>query len=933
MLTVILAQLRHRRGRVASTLAAIAIAVASFSLLTSAAQGSRLAVHATVTKNARPLYDILVRAGAGEGDAGALLDADAVTETQGGISLDKWHQILDIPGVAVAAPVADVGYVMQATRVDVDLSGLIDPTLDHQVLRVTPTFVSDRGTTRVTDGDLYLYATRNRLEYTPSPPWKVVDHWEVPSPEAPVGPTSFEVLPDGTRQKFCLWASRGTEGAAPLDPADRLDMHCWSSDPTSTGGEGGHPRVSLVLPVPLRLAAVDPAQEAALTGLDTAVVKGHYLHAPESGRIPVVAANRLTLDQTVDLEVQQLPAKVVDDVAASQYLESAVGRADGTPGTTVGTRSLDVASVYPKILDRLAEPDPVPEPPQQVGDIYIAPSNPSDDQELGAGKDLDAFWTVGPRATESGPPTGPWGTTSHNSVAGHPLPITLNDPSRQVQGYQQVFDGETFNPPARLSLDGIFDTDKVKTGPPLSRLPFDIHSTPSLEPGDDAAKAALGGKPLEPSTGFNGAVAQAPVLLTSLDALGALAGYTNQGSEPVAAATAAPISTVRVRVTGHIGLDDASLERVRAVADEISSRTGLHVDLLGGSSTAGHATTLPAGSYGRPALTVDAPWTKKGVAAAVVSAIDAKSLLLAILALVACALAVGNATSAAVRSRSTELGVLACLGWRPGRLFGTVMGESALVGLLAGVVGTVAALGAAPVLGVDLMPGYLALAVPAAMLLAVLAAIAPAVRATRANPAAATRPPVVLVARKRTPRTIVGMSTGNVARAPGRSLVAALSLALGVLSITVLIIISVSFRGTVSGTVLGDFVTVQVRSADYVAAALTVLLGAVTVADVLYLNIRERGAEFALLGATGWRDGPLARLAGYEAFLIGLLGSLVGAGGALLIAQHLAHPLPTQTYLIAGVCAGAGLLIALLAAAWPVRSLRRLPMAQLLAEE
>src|SRR4051812_9307102 len=104
MLTVILAQLRHRRGRVASTLAAIAIAVASFSLLTSAAQGSRLAVHATVTKNARPLYDILVRARAGDGDAGALLNGDAVTDAQGGITLDQWHQVLDVPGVAVAAP-------------------------------------------------------------------------------------------------------------------------------------------------------------------------------------------------------------------------------------------------------------------------------------------------------------------------------------------------------------------------------------------------------------------------------------------------------------------------------------------------------------------------------------------------------------------------------------------------------------------------------------------------------------------------------------------------------------------------------------------------------------------------------------------------------------------------------------------------------------
>lgn len=58
--------------------------------------------------------------------------------------------------------------------------------------------------------------------------------------------------------------------------------------------------------------------------------------------------------------------------------------------------------------------------------------------------------------------------------------------------------------------------------------------------------------------------------------------------------------------------------------------------------------------------------------------------------------------------------------------------------------------------------------------------------------------------------------------------------------------ISTAFEGEVAGSLLGDAVSVQVRSSDYAAAAVAALLGAAAVADVLYLNVRERAAEYAL---------------------------------------------------------------------------------------
>jgi ABC-type antimicrobial peptide transport system permease subunit len=249
------------------------------------------------------------------------------------------------------------------------------------------------------------------------------------------------------------------------------------------------------------------------------------------------------------------------------------------------------------------------------------------------------------------------------------------------------------------------------------------------------------------------------------------------------------------------------------------------------------------------------------------------------------------------------------------------------------VAGTALAAVAALVLSVPLQPWYLLTATPAALVLALLAALVPAWRATRASPAAAIRPAVARVRVRRAPRTIGGLAWTNVLRAPARTALGALSLAFGVAALTLLAVIATGFRGSVTGTLLGDAITVQVRGTDYVAAAITMLLGAATVADVLYVNIRERSAEFALLGAVGWGGSRLVRLAGYEAAILGLAGGLLGAGAGLGIAAAIGGGLPPVGYLVAAAAAGGGVAVAAAAAILPVRLLRRLPITRLLAEE
>ena len=114
-----------------------------------------------------------------------------------------------------------------------------------------------------------------------------------------------------------------------------------------------------------------------------------------------------------------------------------------------------------------------------------------------------------------------------------------------------------------------------------------------------------------------------------------------------------------------------------------------------------------------------------------------------------------------------------------------------------------------------------------------------------------------------------GLALVNLVRTPGRTALGALSLAIGVCALTLLLAATIAFNDVLVGTLLGDAVAVQVRGTDYVAVIATVLLGVAAVADVLFLNLRERAGELATLEAGGWDDRALGRLVAFEGLWIG----------------------------------------------------------------
>ncbi|GAB3810378.1 FtsX-like permease family protein [Micromonospora zhanjiangensis] len=322
------------------------------------------------------------------------------------------------------------------------------------------------------------------------------------------------------------------------------------------------------------------------------------------------------------------------------------------------------------------------------------------------------------------------------------------------------------------------------------------------------------------------------------------------------------------------------------------------------------------------------------MAAVLVRAADRKSVLLSALVLAVCALAVLNASSAATRARRTDLGVLACVGWRRRQLLLLLGTELAGIGLAAGAAGTLLAIPVALLFGLDIGWAHALSAVPIAVLLALAAGAVPAWRAARPDPGSLIRPAVSATAtRRRAPRRLAGLALANLVRTPGRTALGALSMAIGVAALTVLLAITFAFRGAVAGTLLGEAVAVQARTVDYLAVAVTIVLGVVSVADVLYLNVSERAAEFALLTAVGWTEGMLARVVTVEALTMGVIGGTVGAGTGLGAAAVFAGGVTGALAAGALAALAVGVAVAMLGVLVPVTLIRRLPTAQLLAQE
>jgi hypothetical protein len=980
MVRLAVAQLRFRPGRSVALLLVLVTTVACFALVGSSAKTEQVGVQGTLQATSRAAYDLLVRPAGSVSQAerrGNLVSSTAMSSIDGGITLQQWHQIEQIPGVYAAAPVAVVGYDYLQYYVEVHVP---DPAPGQsQVLyRLAPAFISENGLTRIPALDEYVYITASPLANPPKEPAPAI------------------VKPDGSLLPICQVSLDIVQAQVQYVPecgsTSRDDTYNTPSaaNPYATGSAAGPDFgvptgvQDVVWNFPFLVEAIDPVQEARLDGLDHAITAGSYLSPgaapviysearpdaqtrkiPFCGLIfgsrtmagtrcrwtsvPVLAADASPLQESLQVTVERMPqsaAALVGDGNASDMLSLEL---PGTAATArTGTITMTAPQAYSQLLAQLAGKS---QATNVYSDYNSVAANSIDFATLMTASPISYTSRAGtqvPRVVSltqvlSGNATDPdefadppsvgeaypeLADTAVRSVAWHGTAFPIYAPDKPPGGS----DGWEVDP--QLDLVGTFDPGKVSDGSSgLSAVPMQTYF-PDTAAGADAASAkSLGGEPLGPNGDIAGLLSVSPSLLTTISSLPELeSGDTFSGAGINAAA---PISVIRVKLTGQIGLDPASQARLRLVATEIYQRTGLHVDITEGSSPAPVTVTDPAGQFGRPRLELTEMWSRIGASEAISVAIDAKTRLLTVLVLVLGTVFTGSAVAASVRARRPELAVLACTGWPARSLAGLILAECALLGTAAGLGGAALAAVISPLTGTRFGVGTYAGIAALAVLLTCLAGIYPALQAARAHPGTATAQIPGRNRRRRSgtgARTLTRLATTNILRVPGRSLLAAAGVALAVAGLTLIAVLVTAFHGQTAGTLLGQAIIVQVHAADYLAAGICAVLGLALAGDIAYTATRDRAGEHALLRATGWTDADLTRLVGLETALTATAGAVTGTVLPVVGVWAATGAAPAAAIAAAAGIGIAGILATMLTALVPARRLMRTAPARHLAE-
>jgi ABC-type lipoprotein release transport system permease subunit len=945
--------LRNRPWRAGTLAVGILAAAVSFVLLTGSARTSSIQVRGTVTRNFRGAYDILVRPAGSftplEREQ-ALVRDNYLSGIYGGITLRQYRTVARLPGVDVAAPIANVGTVLARSFVSMRMQPFVGPARD-QLFRVRFNWVAQRGLSRYPGADEYVYVTRRPL---------VASSFGTER----VGVTDPAT---GATDPVCEGFDARPAVLEPFRPVNSTFFWCASTDTRAVARTLRELREPLdakdavaffEFMFPVNVAAVDPAAEARLVGLDRALVSGRYLKADDRPRllpdpsfdhvlsIPALEASRTFVDEQLTANVERLvipprtnvpgmlaagacPGPTVSCDPSKQWpgprghrRATAYGFVRRLKGIPIASRTFSARAVYAHALRR---------PGYHVASLQHVT--------------VDAFWTgepvryrrLGTDELAPRPQTNDetvWFSSLFGSDSGYFDQPTDNLDTqfrklRETPGISREVGGQLLIPD--LDSIGRFDPGKLAGFSRLSHVPLETYYPPSLTPADARTSRLLRGRALAPDQNVGEYVQQPPLLLTNLAALRPLlssARFDNVSPRQ----QRAPISVIRVRVAGVTGPDKLSQARIKTVAQLIHDRTGLAVDVTAGSSPTPLTIDLPAGKFGRPPLELSEGWVKKGVAVAYLRALDRKDVALFALVLVVCCFFLANGTLAGVRARRAEIGTLRTLGWPGQAIFAAVLGELLLVALTAGLAGAGLAALLVRLLALDFPLARVLFVVPLAVLLALLAGSGPAWTATRGEPLDALRPPVA-PGRRGHARGLASLALVNLRRLPLRTVLGAGGLALGVAALTVLLAIERAFRGVLVGTLLGNTVSLQVRGADLVAAAITIGLAALAVADVLYLNLRERAPELAALRTTGWAEGHVARLVVLEGLGLGLLGSAAGLVVGLLVGALVLGVPVAPLLAAAGIAAAAGTAAALVAAAFPTAAALRTEPSVVLAAD
>lgn len=848
MLLLAIHELVSRRTATLLTGAGLLTASLGFVILAGTSQTTQAVLTHDIARAWQSPYDILVRPVGAQDSIEAnlnLLRPNYLSELRGGITETDLDQIRAIPGIAVAAPIAVVGYTYWPDFRSFDLRPYLKKD-EISFFRLSVTSTGDNGKSTYPSETVYIAASAggetvfdwSRSQTMPGTQTVLVQTnlmtssgvYKCTLPEVCVAPT------------FC----HGPQ-TAPATQCSPLN----AAQPGWVGVRDNYP-------VPILVAGVDPIAEANLVGLERCLSGGRYLLDSEAPGPTTV------LNQTVT----GIPVLTSDQSFVHEDVES---RLDESPASSASAGSISTAAAWTTVSDNKTTADDLYKsllptvstlayssgPLWQTGSVEYRQVGADHLQVVPVAADpavLQYFTGTQHIVPES---ADVW----MRAVSEHAQPVPLGYAPGYRWTWKQV---GSYNPSC---LAG-FST-------PTGRM--DAYNIPEVLSGD--------GQSIFPNRSLASYTNIPPLVLTTL----AGARYFANPNVDAGAPTDAFISAIRIRVVGTESPSSSAEARLARVAAQIQEATNLRVDIVRGSSPQPMMIDLPAGKFGRPATTVTELWSAKGVAFTFLRAVSAQNLGLFGLVLVGGMVLVGETGYISAVRRRREFGVLRALGWPTASIALLVELEMLILGLATGLVALAFGIPLELRLGLGTSAWQIAAVVPLAVVVAAVAGIAPAFAAARGSvveviQSTATAP----ISHRAVADSLFAIAWRELlGQWRVEAILGSLAIALGAATLGVLVVIAAAFNGQLDTTLLGVDLAGRVRSFHIVLALLTLGVGAIAAAEVLTLSYLERRAILGALRALGWSRAAVARFLVAQAAILGLAGGAIAVAIVVIVAVAL----------------------------------------------
>lgn len=634
------------------------------------------------------------------------------------------------------------------------------------------------------------------------------------------------------------------------------------------------------------IAGIDPEAEAALVGIDQAMVTSDYSRYfsedepftatpfdeyTEEIQIPVIISNQDFVDANITYTIEKMDIpfetnlhETIEDIqkkGKESYL-------DTLKGTQVEKYTYNTTDVHNMLIDKIV--------------------NPSSD---GIMRLPDSTWVaLKPSSVKYNPVTSPFGERWPYTYEVEPFKLPEDSPFYTKNMYRQFnpySEDSSKWPKLRMNFIGVFDPQNLKVSKdPLTELPMETYFPAKAQWVMDSANNPVNPPAdMKPNNDAYGFLTKPPLLLTTLDAAARVLGDT-------------PISAIRVNVKGVETMNEDSEVLLQDVANEIEEKTGLITDITLGSSPQYALTHLP-GLDGEEALGwVQQPWIKLGSSISIfqeakigMSGVIASVILVAIVY-------VFSSNIIMLFARKKEFAVLLSLGWRPSQLSKLLFLESTLLGGLVALISWL-------ILGTFLVSGSIDTTLLRVFLIGVsgltiywLGSLIPIWLIKRIKPYESMRSGEVSKRTNRIVRaeSILGMSMNNLFTQWQRSLLSIIAIAVPTSLFIFFLFVTFRLKGVLYATWLGEFVALEVGMMHYVAMGVALLIAVLTTTEIMWQNVAERQSQIAVLKATGWQNKGIRLLVLLEGVLSGLLAGILGLGIAMIIIYRMYGELPTGEF-------------------------------------